>query len=309
MRPPSLRHHRGTDPRVRCVVLASRLLPRLIITTAVLFCAAPAAAFCRSTTCSGDCPRDDAGCKTTGHKLAWPGLCVGFSLQKDGTRNLPMDQVRPVIEQGFANWSDRACGSGMASIAFAELADVSCHEAGYDSSGPNANIIIFQDDKWIYHGVDDTLAKTTVSFDVDTGTILSADIEVNFAYNEFTVGDGRVVYDLQSVITHEIGHFLGLDHSIEPDATMTAGYTLGSTNLRSLEADDVGGLCAIYPPGRPGKCDPTPMNGLADTCDTTPPDSGGGCAWTSAPRSTGAALILFVSIFFLHLRRARGSRS
>ena len=33
----------------------------------------------RSTTCTGSCDRDLQGCKLSGHPLAWPGLCVGFS--------------------------------------------------------------------------------------------------------------------------------------------------------------------------------------------------------------------------------------
>lgn len=290
---------------------AHRHLLRFILGAALLLGAAPASAFCRSTTCTGDCPRDDNGCKTTGNPLAWPGVCVGFSLQKDGTVNLPMDQVRAAVEQAFATWSDLDCGGGMASIAFSELDDVSCHATEYNSGGPNANIILFQDYKWRYHGPDDTLAKTTVTFDADTGTILDADIEVNHAYNEFTVGDDRVVYDLQSVITHEIGHFLGLDHSPDESATMYAGYDEGSIEQRSLEADDVEGLCTIYPPGRSGKCDPKPKNGLGDACQQDHADDGTeskGCAAVASPSADAPFAILLASSLFLQARRKRRAK-
>jgi hypothetical protein len=291
---------------------ALRLLPGLALGAALLTGAAPAASFCRSTTCTGDCPRDGDGCKTTGQPLAWPGLCVGFSIQKDGTVNLPMAEVRPVIEQSFANWSDLDCGKGVASIAYSELDDVSCHASEYNPGGPNANVILFQDNKWRYHGADDTLAKTTVTFDADTGEIFDADIEINQAYNEFTVGDDRVVYDLESVLTHEIGHFLGLDHSPDPVATMNAGYEEGSTELRTLAADDVAGLCTIYPPGRTGKCDPTPKGGLGDACVQPHDDDGSGKGCTIAPAPAGggtAASSLLISAFFLRRRRARRARS
>jgi hypothetical protein len=286
------------------------LLPRLALGAALLLGAAPASAFCRSTTCTGDCPRDDDGCKTTGHPLAWPGVCVGFSLQKDGTANLPLDQVRPVIEQAVATWADLDCGAGTTSIAFSELDDVSCHATEYNPSGANANIILFQDDQWRYHGEFDTLAKTTVTFDPDTGDILDADIEVNFAYNEFTVGDGHVVYDLQSVVTHEFGHFLGLDHTPDLSATMYSGYDEGSTELRSLEADDVAALCAVYPPGRSGKCDPTPRGGLGDACVQAHADDGSakGCAIAPAPSTNATGLLLLTSALLGTARRRRRTK-
>ncbi|APR84712.1 Hypothetical protein A7982_10061 [Minicystis rosea] len=290
-----------------------RNLSSMLFGTALILGAAEASAFCRSTTCTGDCPRDDNGCKTTGHPLAWPGVCVGFSLQKDGTQNLPLADVRAAIEQAVATWSEIDCGNGMATIAFADVGDVSCHFAEYESGGPNANVILFQDDKWRYHGPDDTLAKTTVTFDTDTGAILDADIEVNHAYNEFTLGDDHVVYDLESVITHELGHFIGLDHTPDLYATMYAAYEEGSLDQRSLEVDDIEGLCAIYPPERSGKCDPQPENGLADACvqehtDDGSSGGGGGCALAASPAGAAGGFPFIVVGLFLHARRRRRTR-
>ena len=271
---------------------------------ALTVAAGQASAFCRSTTCTGDCPRDDGGCKTTGKKLFWPGVCVGVSLQRDGSVNIPKPFVQTVVAGSFATWSALDCGAGgTATISFSELADVSCHEAQFNTGGGNANIILFQDTQWHYKGVDDTLAKTTVTFDADSGEILDADIEINHAYNEFTVSDTRVVFDLQSVLTHEIGHFIGLDHTLVPDATMFAGYDEGSTNLRTLEADDIAAACAVYPPTRAGKCEPLPRGGLADACGAAPvPTSGGeasGCSISSAGAITPAASITASSLLSL----------
>ncbi len=235
-----------------------------------------AQAFCRSTTCTGSCDRDLAGCKLSGEPLAWPGLCVGFSLQKDGTVNLPMDQVRPVIEDAFVAWSDLDCAGGKSSIAFSELADVSCHQSEFNKDGSNANVILFQDTKWRFHSEGDTLAKTTVTFDAESGTILDADLEMNFAFNELTIGDDHIVYDLQSIVTHEIGHFIGIDHSDDYDATMYAGYDEGTTTIRTLEVDDIEAACTIYPPNRGGECKSAPKGGLGDACGGEASGSGGG---------------------------------
>lgn len=280
------------------------LLPALAALTATLIAEAPAAAFCRSTTCTSDCPRDADGCKTTGEELAWPGLCVGLSLQRDGSVNLPLDEIRASLDAAAFAWTDVACaGGGAASIAFSILDDVSCHAIEYNPDGPNANVILFQDTRWHYNGPGDTLAKTTVTFDVDTGAILDADIEVNHAYNEFTTGDTDVVYDLPSVLTHELGHLLGLDHSPDALATMNAQYELGTTDLRSLEPDDLAAACAAYPPDRPGACDPTPKGGLADAC------VGGaesGCAVTANPPSHEGALgAMMAALLCMAARRRR----
>jgi hypothetical protein len=275
------------------------------LAAAAMLASADAAAFCRSTTCSGDCPRDENECKTTGAKLYWPGMCVGYSLQKDGTANISMVQVRKVITSSFVAWSDLECAEGgLATVAFTELDDVACHRTEYAEDHANANIVLFQDNNWTYQGIDNTLAKTTVTFDNDTGEIFDADIEVNHAYNEFTVSDTNVVYDLQSVMTHEVGHFIGLDHTPDFEGTMYAGYDEGTTELRTLEPDDIDAACAVYPPDRTATCDPTPRGGFAYDCapdedsTATKDEETSGCA-IAAPRmpatpthSTHASLLL-----------------
>jgi MYXO-CTERM domain-containing protein len=74
-------------------------------------------------------------------------------------------------------------------------------------------------------------------------------------------GQGSCVYvDLQNTLTHEAGHFFGLAHPLDgtDDAvTMWAYAQLGELKKRSLEADDVDGICAIYPLGaEPTRCAP-----------------------------------------------------
>ena len=53
-------------------------------------------------------------------------------------------------------------------------------------------------------------------------------------------------------MAHESGHFLGLAHSDDVNATMYYRVTMdGETLKRDLDDDDVAGLCAIYPWGAP----------------------------------------------------------
>jgi hypothetical protein len=266
-----------------------------------------AEAYCRSTTCAGDdCPRDDDECKTSGEELYWPGLCVGFSMDRRASDHIPLATAREVVQKGFAAWSDIECeGGGYATIAFSELDDVDCQLAEYVEGGPNANVIIFQDYRWGYTGTANTLAKTTVTYDTDTGEIFDADIELNHAYNEFTIGDDDVVYDLQSIVTHEVGHFIGLDHTQNSLATMNAGYAPGSTDLRTIESDDAAAACDAYPPDRDVTCSTQPKGGLATVCGEELEEEGDGCSVARQGRSPlrAWALVLGLGAFGAFLRR------
>lgn len=286
---------------MRVVLAAPVLLASLL--------ASDALAYCRSTSCQDsteDCPRDDDGCKTTGTPLFWKTKCVGFSIQKDGTKNLPYADVAPVIERSFLTWTDVDCGGVPASMAFSRLGDVTCHANEYNVGDPNANIVLFQDDIWRYKGLGNTLAKTTVTFDHDTGEIYDADIELNFAFNNITISDDKVAFDLQSILTHEIGHFVGIDHSADLDATMSANYDEGDTSLRTLEPDDVAAICAAYDPARQATCSPSPRNGLGDACVQT---DGCSCGLVRDPvgagGTAGAVLVLFGAAIGGLLRKRR----
>jgi hypothetical protein len=279
--------------------------------------ASEASAFCRSTTCTGDCARDENECKTTGEPLYWASSCVSFSLQQDSSIHIPMKYFEQAAQRSFVAWTDLECETGLATVAFSQLDDVACHKTEYNKGGTNANIIMFQDNKWVYQGVDNTLAKTTVTFDGDTGEILDADIEINHANNNFTISDMVIEYDLESVLTHEVGHFIGLDHTLDFSATMYAGYEPGTIEQRSLEEDDVLGACEIYPPERQASCDTAPRGGLGYECGGVANgedggDEGEGCSSCRMPAGNagsgwGLALLAGLALTF-RLRARRGAR-
>jgi MYXO-CTERM domain-containing protein len=80
---------------------------------------------------------------------------------------------------------------------------------------------------------------------------VTADIEANAVDHALTVVDVGGDFDLQSVLTHEAGHFFGLAHVIERPATMFAAYAGGGNiDRRTLEDNDRQGICAAYPPNR-----------------------------------------------------------
>jgi hypothetical protein len=277
-----------------------------------------ALAFCRTTncacssspsTCAEACPLGADGCPAKGEPLAWSGRCVGYSLDVAGTDTLTPEQWTTAIQQAFETWASADCGGGNPpSLDLLPLRDLPCKALAYDPHGPNANVVYFQDKDWSEgDAIDGTLALTTIDFSSGSTDIGNANIALNSSTNRFTVGDQDVHVDLVSVVTHEVGHFLGIAHSTDPVAVMYPFYSVGAVR-RSLSADDAAAVCAIYPPNRAvGACDPTPPGGLNGCDDETAGKSGCAVASTASGSAGdvayGATFALAIGLVALIKRR------
>lgn len=279
---------------------------------------AEASAYCQTSSCEGGVtgslclPAQSTDC---GIPIYWPQACIGFSMQQDASVQVPLDVAGTIFATAFSRWTSADCGGAPPSISVTQLAAVECaeHEYNTDEANGNANAIIFRDDAWPYGGKN-TLALTTVTYNLETGEIRDADMELNSAQVVFTTGDADVGFDLLSVATHEAGHFIGLAHSPVDTATMQPDYEPGSVDLRDLDADDVQGVCAAYPPAaQPGECDPTPRGGFQSECGAPVEPEESGCCTVAAgatsraggPLPWGAVLGLVSLLAFA----ARGRRS
>lgn len=244
-------------------------------------------------------------------KLFWRNACVGYSLQRDASPKVTLEQAMAAAARAFAAWSTVPCeGGGHPSIAADDLGPVECAAVQYNEHQPNQHVIVFRNDVWPHAGdAFNTLGLTRMKFDKDTGEIFDADMELNAADHTLIVDGtpGPNEFLLDNVMTHEVGHFLGLAHSPDPKAIMYALYHGESSDL---SADDVTGICTIYPPtGQratvdgpvdPGACDATPRHGFASTCGS--PDGGtavaetdvtthrSGCSASVGEASRGTAL-------------------
>lgn len=273
-----------------------------------------AEAYCRTSACGTKtgtlctpARADDCGVGTF-----WPTPCTSFTIQKDGSKKNGIDAktTEKLVKQAFDAWMQADCGNGAhPKIRVDDLGFVTCDQPEYNRELANSNTIMYRDDAWPYPQ-SNTIALTTVTFNLDTGEIRDADMELNTADVHFTTGDTNVTFDLLSILTHETGHFLGLAHSQVVGATMEANYPPMSLDLRSLDPDDVAGICAVYPAGTvPDTCDSTPKNGLGDACKSPKVDNTGCCAVAPTGAEGGAPAALTTAIVGLGIalsrRRAR----
>ena len=87
------------------------------------------------------------------------------------------------------------------------------------------------------------LANTTWWYNNATGYTYEADININADVPWwYGVGD---YYDLKSVMTHEVGHVVGLGHSGYSTAVMYSSFSTYEVR-DSLTTDDLNGLSAVY---------------------------------------------------------------
>jgi hypothetical protein len=264
------------------------IVPALAATFVALHCGS-AQAFCRGLTLAGPDPSVTGVCFDGGgapgvYELFWRNLCVGYSLQKDASKQVTLAQATAVAKQAFGAWSAAACPGGLVSIRAVDEGPVACSQVEYNSNGANQHVIVFHDDGWPHDDPYNSLALTTIFFDATTGEIYDADIEINSA-DHTIVAEGPATppaYDLLSMLTHEAGHFLGLAHSTLDTAVMYTFYHPGTMQLTS---DDIDGICSIDPSDKTrttsagsvqaSECDPTPRHGFTTACGGPPLVDGG----------------------------------
>ena len=107
------------------------------------------------------------------------------------------------------------------------------------------NILTFDDSAATRSMVGSAIAVTQNVL-TSGGTIVDSDIVFNPAMT-FATTPTLNCFDLQSIATHELGHTLGLGHSVLGSATMFAYGVPEQTWPRHLSSDDIAFLRDVYP--------------------------------------------------------------
>jgi hypothetical protein len=192
---------------------------------------------------------------TSSHLDAWSlnAFPIQWSINPTTGSNISgSGSVTTVIQNSFAAWIN----APNTSLPVTQGADSTITKE--TTSPNNLNLICFVCSD-VNFGGSETLAETiTTTADAAgqndfhggtsqfAGQLLKADIVFNPAV-KFDKGGGTG-QDLQTVATHEIGHFFGLDHSAVTRATM---FPFAPNVLLSLSYDDVAGISSLYPQSAP----------------------------------------------------------
>jgi hypothetical protein len=214
-----------------------------------------ALAWCQATTgaASAACP---SACSTAGVPVHWGTREIEYAFNGRGFPGLDQNAVHDAVAAAFATWSDVPCGGHPLGFRFFPLSMSTDLTVGPAASEPNLNVIsLLTPAEWQREGFGASeFARTKLWYDEQSGEIVGADIAFNPAVMPLAVcadstSCGADTIDLQNVITHELGHFLGLAHSEDASATMWCAAQRGDHEKRTLADDDRAGLCASYKNG------------------------------------------------------------
>jgi hypothetical protein len=142
------------------------------------------------------------------------------------------------VHESFRTWQN----AGSAEILFEYRGTTAVRTLGLDG----LNLVSFSDDT---APLGSSTVAATFSFFSRSGNSLittEADIVFNSAF-EFSTSGETNKFDLQSVMTHEIGHLLGLDHSGLISSVMVPFASRSQIDQRTLTWDDIAGVSEIYP--------------------------------------------------------------
>jgi hypothetical protein len=188
-------------------------------------------------------------------RVAWASPHVAFSLNDAslpaGVTKAKMEEALAgaldawaapecsVVEPYFAGWTSDAAAAkdGVNTISWVD----DWKERGFPSVSPGSTVMQ-------YHGHD------------GIWEIADADIYLDAVSYDWTTAEGKDT-SVQAVLTHEVGHALGLLHPCEPDGDdaapdcklaspgeqATTMYPFYDAAQASLDDDDVAGICYLYP--------------------------------------------------------------
>lgn len=145
-----------------------------------------------------------------------------------------------IVGNGFADWAGAANGR----ITFTRGANTTIARQAYDSR----NVIAWGRTSGSALGVTYVRYYTSTGQVVDVDTIMNKKFAWKWA-NDTMCAD-TAAYDAENIMTHELGHWLGLNDHYDAayvDATMYGYGAKGEVKKNTLTTGDIAGTAALYP--------------------------------------------------------------
>ncbi len=164
----------------------------------------------------------------SGDKLVWPTSQTNLPVRVDfsNSSGLSHIQVSQILSESASAWN--------------EVSERKISVTSGSGIQSGSNDIVFSSDPLWFGGSSGVVGITLVSYDDSSGKIVEADIVLNDSFT-FT-SDKTDEFYLGNVVTHEMGHFLGISHSEIARASMFYRLRRGQHNL---SIDDQAAAMAI----------------------------------------------------------------
>ncbi len=185
----------------------------------------------------------------------WTSMPIRYLVTNRATTGVTAAQLQAATAASFSSWS------------LVPTASMSASFTGFTNAEPvrddGATVIGFQN----HEELERTLGVTSFTLDRTTGALVEADIFLNslFAWSVAPSGESNK-FDAQSILTHEVGHLIGLGHSLLGETVLRAeggrrviakrsvmfpiAYAVGTILDRNLQDDDIAAVSVTYPTGK-----------------------------------------------------------
>ena len=175
-------------------------------------------------------------------------LTLSNSLRQPASNIKPNSDVVGAIQRSLKTWESAT------NIKFQTVWSDKVSISKADGAGDGASLITIAatpENVAPFQGKFSEMPGRTRTFFDKRGKIVEADIILN-PYQQFSTDGSFGTFDLESALTHEIGHLLGLDHSLVLAATMysqqgkNGTFSLPAIMPRTLAEDDLAGMRSLY---------------------------------------------------------------
>ena len=185
-----------------------------------------------------------------GGQVYWEEDQLSYIVDARASVRVSLEEVQERLRAATSSWSGASC----VGLSFDEGPSRLGEPFGYQAGVENTNLILFRREEGSWPHDPSVVALTTLTYCEEEapergcrlGKLLDADIELNELSFFFTTDDEAPQVDLESVFSHELGHFLGFVHSTSPSSIMTPALNEG-TIRRTLSPADQESLCLFYP--------------------------------------------------------------